>query len=336
MTLSTLVLVAILSTGQVPNPELVEPVRKIWDQAPHNAFTDLIRFQDRWWCVFREGDDHAKGAGKIRLLISTDGVEWESVALFSQAGVDLRDPHISRTPKGELMLICGAAEPPTRDPVKDHYGFISFSKDGLEWTTMSRVGPSWHWLWRVSWDERDAYTVAYHWQPDGKRQYRAKLMRDQGLHMREAGRRGVNFEAVTEFDVPQATEATLVFDGPKLLCLQRRDGSPNSALLGTSQPPYTKWTWKDLGLYYGGPNFLKAPDGHWWATGRIIDNKKAQTVLCHLDVVAGKLTPVLTLPSGGDTSYPGMVWHDGQLWISYYSSHEGKSNIYLARVRFTK
>ena len=43
--------------------------------------------------------------------------------------------------------------------------------------------------------------------------------------------------------------------------------------------------------------------------------------------------PVLTLPSGGDCSYPGMVWHDGLLWISYYSSHEGQTNIYLARIR---
>ena len=43
--------------------------------------------------------------------------------------------------------------------------------------------------------------------------------------------------------------------------------------------------------------------------------------------------PVLTLPSGGDTSYAGMVWHDGLLWVSYYSSHEGKTAIYLARVK---
>ena len=49
----------------------------------------------------------------------------------------------------------------------------------------------------------------------------------------------------------------------------------------------------------------------------------------------GEYDPVLTLPSGGDTSYPGLVWHDGLLWISYYSSHEGKkSAIYLAKVRF--
>jgi hypothetical protein len=42
---------------------------------------------------------------------------------------------------------------------------------------------------------------------------------------------------------------------------------------------------------------------------------------------------VLTLPSGGDTSYAGMVWHDGVLWVSYYASHEGKTAIYLARVK---
>jgi hypothetical protein len=38
------------------------------------------------------------------------------------------------------------------------------------------------------------------------------------------------------------------------------------------------------------------------------------------------------LPSGGDTSYAGLVWHDGVLWVSYYSSHEGKSAVYLAKV----
>jgi hypothetical protein len=28
-----------------------------------------------------------------------------------------------------------------------------------------------------------------------------------------------------------------------------------------------------------------------------------------------------------------MVWSDRRLWISYYSSHEGKSSIYLAQVK---
>ena len=47
----------------------------------------------------------------------------------------------------------------------------------------------------------------------------------------------------------------------------------------------------------------------------------------------GGYEPALTLPSGGDTSYAGMVWHEGQLWVSYYASHEGKTAIDLARVK---
>ena len=47
----------------------------------------------------------------------------------------------------------------------------------------------------------------------------------------------------------------------------------------------------------------------------------------------GDYEPVLTFPSGGDTSYPGLVWHDGLLWMSYYSSHEGKTSIYLAKIK---
>ena len=42
----------------------------------------------------------------------------------------------------------------------------------------------------------------------------------------------------------------------------------------------------------------------------------------------------MTFTSGGDTSYPGLVWHDGHLWMSYYSSHENKkSSIYLAKIK---
>jgi hypothetical protein len=327
MTAHWLCIIALAASGQTPKAELVQPVQKIWDQAAHNAFTDLIRFDERWFCVFREGTGHAAGAGKIRVLTSTDGAAWSSAALLEWQGVDLRDPHISQTPEGKLMIIGGAAEPATRDPVKDHYSFVSFSKDGKEWSKPERVGPSWHWLWRATWDGKNAYTVAYHWDPKVQGKYRAKLMRSGD---------GIQFEKIIDFDVPQATEATLVFDGTELYCLQRRDGKPNSAKFGFSQPPYTKWAWADLDIYFGGPNFIKGPGGTWWATGRTIDKGKAQTVLWQLDVNVGKLTPVLTLPSGGDTSYPGMAWHQGELWISYYSSHEGKSNIYLARVRLTK
>ena len=53
---------------------LVE-ARRIWDAAPHNAFTDLTRFKDHWYCVFREGATHVAPDGKLRVLESADGVE---------------------------------------------------------------------------------------------------------------------------------------------------------------------------------------------------------------------------------------------------------------------
>src|SRR4051812_523586 len=67
------------------SPRLME-CRRIWDAAPHNAFTDLVRFKDRWVCVFREGDTHVAPDGKLRVIESADGKQWAPAALVSLAG----------------------------------------------------------------------------------------------------------------------------------------------------------------------------------------------------------------------------------------------------------
>jgi hypothetical protein len=71
-----------------------------------------------------------------------------------------------------------------------------------------------------------------------------------------------------------------------------------------------------------------------WAGGRYFrdpSGKDPVTVLAKLTL--NSYQPVLTLPSSGDSSYPGFVWHDGRLFMSYYSSHEARTAIYLARIR---
>ncbi|MFO7598290.1 MAG: hypothetical protein R6X27_00600, partial [Candidatus Desulfacyla sp.] len=55
------------------------------------------------------------------------------------------------------------------------------------------------------------------------------------------------------------------------------------------------------------------------AAVRLYD-EQARTALCWIDPDAGTMEEFLALPSGGDTSYPGLVWHDGLLWVSYYAS----------------
>jgi hypothetical protein len=61
---------------------------------------------------------------------------------------------------------------------------------------------------------------------------------------------------------------------------------------------------------------------------------QARTVLAGVNIETGRLREWLSLPSGGDTSYAGLVWHEGRLWVSYYSSHEGRPSIYVAQLAF--
>jgi hypothetical protein len=302
--------------------ELVS-VAKIWDKAPHNAFTDLIRFHDQWFCAFRESQSHTAGAGRLRVLRSLDGREWASTAELSLDGYDLRDACLSETPDGRLMLLGGAQQ--VHDGKRPTGTVVNFSSDGEAWSPPKIVLPLGHWLWRVTWHEGTAYGMAYGTKPG------------ESLTL-ETTKDGLAYKPIKMLSpLPSGwpTEARIRFDAnSEALCLQRRDGAENTALLGRAKPPYDNWQWKDLGKFFGGPNFIQLPSGQWIAVGRIID-KKPHTDVALLDVEKGELTPLLTLPSGGDCSYPGMVYHDGLLWISYYSSHEGKTSIYLAKVRVT-
>ena len=47
-----------------------------------------------------------------------------------------------------------------------------------------------------------------------------------------------------------------------------------------------------------------------------------------------KFKEVMRLPSGGDTGYPGIFSIGGYVWMSYYSSHEGKTSVYYARIPY--
>src|SRR5688572_861904 len=101
-------LLCVVLAGAAEKPQLLS-VQKIWDTAPHNAFTDLIRFQDQWLCAFREGQGHVSDDGAIRVISSKDTTNWHSWSQVKMTGVDLRDPKICTTPGGELMLTTAGA-----------------------------------------------------------------------------------------------------------------------------------------------------------------------------------------------------------------------------------
>lgn len=292
---------------------------KIWDQAPHNAFTDLVRFKDRWYCVFREGQTHVSPDGALRVITSADGNSWESAALITSDDSDLRDAKLTVTPDGRLML-CGAEA--LHDKSRHtHQSLAWFSDDGHTWSDRYEIGDPDVWLWRITWHDGTAYGIGYG-------------TRDDRFVRLYSSSDGKQFRTVVErlYDEGYPNESSIVFDGDTAYCLLRRDGKPSSGLLGISQPPYTEWEWKDLGTQIGGPHMIRLPDGRLVAAVRLYD-QRVRTSLCWVDPASGKLTEFLELPSGGDTSYAGLALHDDLLWISYYSSHEGKTSIYLAKAR---
>ena len=294
--------------------------RRIWDHAPHNAFTDLIRFRDRWFCVFREGQRHVSPDGSLRVITSVDGKKWESAALVTSEDSDLRDAKITTTPDGRLMLT-GAEAMSNPTPYK-HQSLVWFSEDGRRWSQAHEIGDRDNWLWRITWNDDTAYGFGY---GTGK---------NRGLRFFRSSDEKT-FNTLIENVKVEGTypnESSLVFAPDDTgYCLLRQDGQPKLGYLGTSQPPYTEWNWKPLDRRIGGPHMIRLPDGRFLAAVRLYDSP-VRTSLCWLDPENAKLTEALKLPSGGDTSYAGLVWHEDQLWVSYYSSHEGKTAIYLAIV----
>jgi hypothetical protein len=301
-------------------------VAKIWDAGAHNAFTDLIRWHDRWYCTFRESDAHIGGNGGIRVLTSADGTTWTSAALVAEAGIDLRDPKMSITPDDRLMIVAGGSVYEGTS-YRGRQPRVLFSPDGSPWSPPQRILAEGDWLWRVTWHEGTAYGVTYRTKPGEPSEWMTALV---------ASRDGRTFQEVTPFDIPgRPNETTLrVMPDGEMVALVRREAGTRLAWIGRSRAPYTAWTWKEAAYAVGGPNFIRVLDGQLWASGRD-STGSPQTVVARMTIDGG-YEPVLTLPSGGDTSYAGMVWHDGLLWVSYYASHEGKAAIYLARVRLSR
>jgi hypothetical protein len=297
-------------------------VQRIWDQAPHNAFTDLVRFQDQWFCVFREGKGHVSPDGALRVITSKDGKSWESAALITSENSDLRDAKITISPDGQLVL--AGAEALHDKSEKTHQSLVWFSPDGREWSDRHEVADPNFWLWRITWHRGKAYGVGY--SVDSNNRAIRLYQSDEGKEFTTLVK--------TLRDGEYSNESAIVFSGDTAYCLLRRDGNPSTGLLGIAEPPYTSWEWKDLGVRIGGPDLIQLPDGRWVGAVRLYD-EKVRTSLVWIDPEDGTLKEFLTFPSGGDTSYPGLVWHDDRLFVSYYSTHEGKSNIYFAEVEFS-
>jgi hypothetical protein len=319
-------------TAESPEQRYVVSIERIWDRAAHSAFTDLVMFEDALYCTFREGSGHIPGLnGAIRVIRSQDGQNWESVALLDEPHVDLRDPKLSIAPDGRLMLNTGASYYHGSKRLRIESRVAFSAPEGTSFGPPQRmvlpetVVTGFDWLWRITWHDGWAWGCVQQVPTGAKRALQLVRSRD-----------GVSYEHVATLDVDGPSETTLRFlPDDTLVAMIRRVGSPANGRIGLSRPPYTDWQFKESNKAFGGPNFIRLPDGGWLAGSRGYDRRPYTTELWRLDLETGQFHDLLSLPSGGDTSYPGFVIDEqnNRVLVSYYSGHEGKSAIYLATLR---
>lgn len=331
MTILIVLLLLIFSAAESRAGDPYQPeVRKIWDGGPHNAFTDLIMFRNSYYCVFREGSGHIPGTdGVIRILRSTDLIKWESVALLKKEGIDLRDAKLSVMPGGRMMIIMGGSIY-KEGKILGRIPHVSFSdKKGLEFSVPQKIAinpelVSWgDWIWRVTWHKKTGYGIDYQIGPDERKGPTFLFL----VRTRD----GRSFEKVSPIELDGfPNEATLRFDrSGKLYALIRRELDDQKGVWATSDAPFTQWEFSKLENRLGGPNFIFTRDEKVIMGSRVHDGKEVFTGIYTGDK-AGRFELAMRLPSGGDNSYPGLLLEKKRLIVSYYSSHEGKSAIYLA------
>ena len=279
------------------------------------------------FCCFREAHNHISADGKIRLLRMDFAGNKLAEQCLSLPGVDLRDPKLSITADGKLLLLAYARH--TRADNSTLFGqpVNYLSTDGHSWSSPRYFADKNWWLWRLRWHKGQAMGFAYNrgqqalnlYQGDPRRTF--NLIHPKAFSLAKQGKGYPN-------------ESDIVFsDDDTAYALIRRDADTCTAQLGRASPPYTRWHWVDLGEYIGGPVMLKLDSGKVVVAGRYWQGLQPRTAIFELALATAKLQLKLVLPSAGDCSYPGLLVKDNTLYMSYYSSHiDNKSNIYLAKI----
>ena len=309
-------------------------LKRIWgDGSTHCAFTSLVEHKGRYYCAFREGFSHifnekGEADGKIHIISSSDGDKWETETVLSRTGYDLRDPKLSVTPKGELMVLMGCSL--YKDgKLESTSTLVSFSKNGKKFSIpkpvniSSSASQNFAWLWRVTWHKGTGYGVAYFKAGD---QNKLELL---------ATKNGTEYEVMKTFDISgYPNETTVRFDADdRMLLFVRRESGNRSAMLLSSSAPYTDWKQKELGFFCGGPDAYVFPDGGVLLGGREIHIPSRPKTMIYAGTADGNFQEMLMLPSFDDNSYPSFLKVGGEMWITYYSGHETvKPSVFLAKV----
>ena len=255
-------------------------------------FPHLLRFRDSWFCSFREGEiHHVHPSGRVRVIRSIDGEQWETAAVMSWQGGDVRDSRLSVTAEGCLMLNCVVKFCSDEPGADGHYGVHPsgassdeqerhtvwqsvtwLSSDGVHWSSAYACPTGANtWRWDAVWHGGMGYSVGYGGKDvdgtlyrtrDGKswRTLRESLFPPTGGNEAALafGPDGTGYcllrDAQPRSDEAQPSRETVRDADGHSVTGQHRDKvlGGNVPMFGIGEAPsYQNWHWKPIRVDYG-------------------------------------------------------------------------------------
>jgi len=303
----------------------------------HNAFTDMISFNGNIFLAFRSAAEHNITANSkiVILKSSNDGASWGKVHEFKLPGgkQDPRDPHLVVF-KGKLILYTAAWRADISPDITDMVGFAVSTTDGKTWTRpVECPGTKGYYIWRAATNPANGRVFL----TGRRRKNFAKGSAEAPEHLIEAAvltsEDGLSFEFFGCATTSYGDETAIMFEEDGTMLALVRGAGDGASYVARASPPYAAeqdWTRVKTPTPVGGPLLFKWGEDYMVA-GRCYASGETTGVWSLSKT--GQLTKLLGLPSGGDTSYPGFVpLNEKEGLMSYYSSHEGATKIYVAKI----
>jgi hypothetical protein len=215
------------------------------------------------------------------------------------------------------------------------------SSDGVNWSSAYACPTGINtWRWDVTWHNGMGYSIAQ-W----------------GKHMQGAlyrTRDGKNWRLLKDHLLPEnhGGEGALAFGADNTAYCLLRGSSSTQAFIGIGKPPYYQdWEWKSPCVDYGpgtgglkpirevlrvglgGPVLIRLRDGRFLGAGRALGPGRddGHATLFLIDPEEARMTMVAEFDG---TTYPGIVEHDGMIWVTYVGSacHKDIWEVHLGKV----
>lgn len=300
-------------------------VRKIYEDGMHCAFTDLVKWKGQYYVSFRRSECHGLvPGGDVFVIRSRDLQEWQVCGKLT-SGLDDRDA--AMIPDLDRLWLYSAGRYVTTKFVDgavrlDSQGeawlqtHVSVTTDGETWSVPKPVYKRDFWLWHPYKFGNTFYCACRNIDVSSADRVLDLVRSDDGF----------KWEKVTRMMERGGGEAAMVcFEDGRVLCASR--GAENKPLTNFHEalPPYTRWKHWSAAHSMQGPALVRVGDRVIGA-GRVrksVRDGAGVTALFRIDPKHQRSQHLINLPSGGDTSYCGLLTLDeNTLLITYYSQHE--------------